>query len=117
MRLPANWSRMQVDPGARVAAEVRAVGSRRNLEFLRRLDGGPENNGEGQALVVIDAVIEEIVRALSVAVGEDLRARPAVIGPGTAHHRAGHAEADAIDAWRENRQLNEVAPVERQFVH
>ena len=109
--------RHHVDHGARVAAEVRAVEIRLHLEFLHRLHGGPENNGEGQALVVIDAVIEEIVRALAVAVGEDLRAGPAVIGSGTAHDRAGHAEADAIYAWRENRQLNKVPPIERQLVN
>src|SRR5262249_50088310 len=109
--------RHHVNHCARVAAKIGAVKVGLDLEFFHCLYGGPENDGEGQALVVVSAGIQEIFFAFAVAVGKNLGPGPAVIGPRPAHDCARNTEANTIYSGGENRQLDEVTAVERQLVH
>lgn len=75
------------------------------------------DDDERQAGVVVDAIVEIVVRVLPVAVHEQLGAGPQVVGPRAAHDRAAHAGACARDAGGESGQLDEVTSVERQILH
>src|SRR4051812_256523 len=52
-----------IDHGARVAPDVGAIEVRLNLELADRFDRRAKNDGERQPLVVIDSVVEEVIRA------------------------------------------------------
>ena len=88
-----------------------------NLEFLDRLDVRAKHRHERQPRVVVDPVVQVVVRVFPVAVDEQLRAWTEVIGPRAAHDGAAHAGAGARHARAERGQLHEVASAERQVLN
>ena len=88
-----------------------------DLELLDRFHVGAHDDDQRQARVVVDPVVEVVVRVLPVAVHEQLGAGSQVVGPCPAHDRAAHAGAGAGHAGTESGQLHEVASVERQILH
>src|SRR5207302_1696530 len=101
---------------AGVAAELGAVKVRLHLEFPDRFDRRAQDDRNSEPLVIIDAVVEEIVRPFAVAIRKQLAARSAVIRACPAHDRAAGAEAGTVDARSSNSELDEVAAVERQLI-
>ena len=98
----------------RVAALVSREHIRLNLKLADRFHGWAENDGEREALIVVDAVKQEVVGTFAIAVGEDFAAGTEVVGAGTTHDGAFRSEADAGDAGSKGGELDEVATVERE---
>ena len=109
--------RNHIDHRAGIAAELGAIKVGLHLELADRFDRRAQDDGDSEALIVVDSVVEEIVRALAVAVREQLAAGPAIVRASAAHNGAAGAEARAVDAGDCGRQRNEVAAVERQLIH
>ena len=70
-----------------------------------------------QAVVVIDAVIEEVVRILAIPVGENFRTGTAVIRARSAHDSSTCGVTHSVHARAEGRQLNKVPAIQRQLIH
>src|ERR1043166_4508564 len=77
-----------VDDRAGVAAQVGAVEVGLHFEFADRLDRRPVDDQLDQALIVVYAIVEKVVRTFAIAVGEDLGARPAIAGRAAALNRS-----------------------------
>ena len=106
-----------VDLSAGIAPLIGGVEVGLNLEFLDRFHVRAHDDDQRQPGVVVDPVVEIVVRVFSVAVDEQLGAGSQVVGPRSAHDRAAHAGARAGHAGAERGQLHEVASVERQILH
>ena len=111
--MPDLVTTLTVAPGLRPCSALEEIGL--DFEFADGLDAGAERDGDGEALVVVDAIDEEVVGAFAVAVGEELAAGALVIRAGAGHDGAAGAKADAGDAGAQGGELHEVAAVQRQF--
>ncbi len=105
-----------VDHRAGVPALIGAVQIGLNFEFLDRFHARAQHDRERQPVVIIDAVIEEVVRAFTVSVGEDLGSGAPVVRPRAAHDGAADAISGTIHARRQSGQLHEIAAVQRQLL-
>ena len=71
----------RVDDRSIAAPKLGAIRVRLDLEFLDGFDTGPQQDGKRQTVIVIDAVVQKVVRSFAVSVGENLGTRPAIVGP------------------------------------
>ena len=102
---------LQAHDGAKRPAELRRIDAGLHLQLVQRLDAWEHGHRVDPHLVVVEAVEQEVVVPIALAVGRERRGMAPRHGTGAVDVLAGHA---AGDAGNRSRQLDEVAIAQRQ---
>lgn len=98
----------------RGSAHFSSVETGLHTEFGNGIDGRPDSDGAGDALVVVGAVQQFGIEGIGLTICGDRTRLPSVFGPRTARYPVGRA---FIDACRQLRQLHKVATVQRKLLY
>src|SRR4029450_2332974 len=110
------WLGYDIDLPAWVAALLGGVQVGLDLEFLDGLDRGPDDQGQGQPVIVVDAIVQVVVGVFAVAIDKNLAPGTLIVGTRAAHDRPARAIPSARNPRRQDGELNKGAPAQRQVL-